>query len=367
IESANFDGTTTRRVAQALKLFTDASQRFQNRPSPELASYGMREVLALIQEIAGGEVACVVDEYPAPESAPAPVSVSLAKVNGVLGSDFSREEVENVFRRLSLPYIVANDMFTVTPPFERTDITIPEDLVEEVGRIMGYDKISATELPSVDGIPDQARYRGIEKIKDDLVAQGFIEVSTQSFAPIGDVLLANPLDKNMPALRTSLEDNLSDALARAKLNAPPVLAPKEKPRLFEIGTVFTKEGERLEIATTEPSSSSLEIKDAPEYVPAHFELGSYKPFSVYPFIVRDIALWVPTGVDDGFTKSLIQENAGELLARLDQFDRFEKGGRVSLAFRLVFQSMNQTLTDEEVNDTLDRVSEALTKTGYEVR
>src|SRR6185369_9129230 len=61
VESANFDGTTTRRAAQALKLFTEASQRFQNRPSPELAAYGMRDVLALITEIAGGEVEAVVD------------------------------------------------------------------------------------------------------------------------------------------------------------------------------------------------------------------------------------------------------------------------------------------------------------------
>src|SRR6185369_944018 len=61
VESANFDGTTTRRAAQTLKLFTEASQRFQNRPSPELAAYGMRDVLALITEIAGGEVEAVVD------------------------------------------------------------------------------------------------------------------------------------------------------------------------------------------------------------------------------------------------------------------------------------------------------------------
>ena len=56
IESANFDGTNIRRTAQTLKLFTDASLRFQNRPSPELAAYGMKGVLALIQEVAGGEI-----------------------------------------------------------------------------------------------------------------------------------------------------------------------------------------------------------------------------------------------------------------------------------------------------------------------
>ena len=371
VESANFDGTTTRRAAQALKLFTDASTRFQNRPSPELAAYGMRDVLALIQKIAGGEVASVVDEYPVLASAPMPnaeVSVSLAKINDVLGSNFTQTEVENVFKRLGLPAVCEGSTFTVTPPFERTDLTIPEDLVEEVGRIIGYDNIPPKELPAGADAPDQARYRGLERMKDQLVEQGFIEVSTQSFAKKGDVMLANPLDKNMPALRTSLESNVNDALVRAKQYAPLVLAPNQKPKLFEVGTVFPKEGERLEIATTEPCSSSLEVRDAPEYAPARYELGAYQPFSIYPFIVRDIALWVPSGMDDGYTMSIIRENAGDLLVRLDQFDRFEKEGRVSLAFRLVFQSMSRTLTDEEVNNIMEEVAtKTLRAAGYEVR
>jgi len=389
VESANFDGTTTRRAAQALKLFTDASLRFQNRPSPELAAYGMREVLALITDIAGGEVAGVVDEYPAPASAPAPVSTSLARINGLLGSDFSREEVENVFKRLALPYTVVNDIFTVTPPFERTDITIPEDLVEEVGRIIGYDKIAPKELPVDNGAPDQSRFRGIERMKDQLVEQGFIEVSTQSFAPMGDVLLANPLDKNMPALRTSLESNVNDALARAKQYAPLVLAPNQKPKLFEVGTVFPKEGEYVELRMTErvpewgdaagttDNLSVAKLEDyGKDYVPERYELGAYQPFSVYPFIVRDIAFWIysaegetPPGPDVEASKmeELIREHAGPLLVRLNLLDRFEKKGRVSYAFRLVFQSREKTLTDAEANETIEDISGALSQIGHEVR
>lgn len=367
IEAANFDGTSVRRAAQALRLFTDASVRFQNRPSPELCAYGMRDVLALIQEVAGGEVVGVVDEYPNRAGQNQEVSVSLAKINDVLGSSFSKEEVENVFKRLALPYMVVNDTFTITPPFERTDLAIPEDLVEEVGRIMGYDRILATELPPISGIPDQARYRGIEHVKDFLVERGFTEISTQSFAKKGDVILANPLDKNMPALRTSLDENMKMALGRAKYVAPLVLPPNEKPRLFEIGMVFTKDGEQLSIKTSEPVPDLPSIQDEKEYVPHQYRLGAYKPFSMYPFIVRDIALWVPADTNDGFTKSIIQEHAGELLVRIDQFDRFEKDEKVSLAFRLVFESTERTLTDEEIHGVMGRVSGALTKEGFEVR
>ena len=367
VESANFDGTTTRRGAQALKLFTDASLRFQNRPSPELAAYGMLEVLALITEIAGGEVAGVVDEYPTRSAPNAGVSVSLARINGLLGSGFTQAEVKNVFKRLALPYIVADDVFTVTPPFERTDLVIPEDLIEEVGRIVGYDKISPKELPVDAGVPDQARFRGIERMKDQLVEQGFTEVSTQSFAKKGDITLANPLDKNMPALRTSLEQNLQEALTKAKHYAPLVLVPNQKPKLFEVGTVFTKSGEELSVKTSDSTSVSLEMQDAPDYVPARHELGAYRTFSVYPFVTRDIAFWVPSGTETSTIESLLKEDAGGLLMRLDQFDRFEKEGKVSLAFRLVFQSYERTLTDEEVNGIMEKIYAALRAAGYEVR
>ena len=341
IESANFDGTSVRRGAQALKLFTEASVRFQNRPSPELAAYGMRDVLALITKIAGGEVVGVTDVYPAPAPVAMPVSVSLARMNGILGSGFSREEVESVFKRLALPYAVEDDVFSVTPPFERTDLTIPEDLAEEVGRIIGYDRVPTTELPAPAGAPDQARYRGIERMKDQLVAEGFTEVSTQSFAQKGDVVLANPLDTHMPALRTGLEDTLKEALARAAHYAPLVLAPNQKPKLFEVGTVFPKEGEHLELRMTEKveawgdaastvdNLSVAKLEDyGKEYRPVRYELGAYKPFSVYPFIVRDIAFWAPVDVDDWPKMCIIEKNAGEQLGRRDQFYRVEKEGRV---------------------------------------
>jgi phenylalanyl-tRNA synthetase beta chain len=379
VESANFDGTLTRRAAQALKLFTDASVRFQNRPSPELCAYGMRDVLALILEIAGGTVVGVVDEYRQRTFTDA-VEVSRARVNGLLGADFTLEEVTDVFRRLDLSVQVEGENFVVTPPFERTDITIPENLVEEVGRILGYDRIEPKELPALATAPDQARYRGIEKMKDQLVEQGFIEVSTQSFAKKGDVTLANPLDKNMPALRTSLEANLADALARAKHMAPLVLAPGQKPKLFEVGTVFPKGGEFIELRMTEtvpawgenfPMHDNLSVAKLEEYgkdyQPKRYALGAYKPFSLYPFVTRDIAFWVPAGTDTAVVEQTIREHAGGLLVRLDQFDRFEKEGRVSYAFKLVFQSVDRTLTDAEVNDLMEKISASLRLLGYEVR
>ena len=379
IEAASFDGASVRRTTQAIALFTDASTRFQNNPSPHLAAFGMRDALALITKVAGGEVVGVVDEYPAPPPPHTPVTVALDRVNGLLGSHLTKEDVLRSIERLGLSTTVDGESIIVTPPFERMDLAIPEDVVEEVGRLIGYDQVPALELSRFAGTVDQNRFRGIERMRDELVERGFIEVSTQTFASVGAVTLANPFDKGKPALRTSLEGNLSEALKKARLYAPLVLPPSESPKLFEVGTVFPEDGEHLELRMTEPvaewgahtSDNLSQAKDLEEYgadyTPRTVSLGSFKPFSVYPFIARDIALWVPFDTDASTVEKILRKNAGDLLVRIDLFDSFEKEGRRSLAFRLIFQSMERTLTDEEANAAMGEVSKATVKVGYTVR
>jgi phenylalanyl-tRNA synthetase beta chain len=375
ISVGNYDGTIIRKMAQKLKLFTDASQRYQNRPSPELCAYGMHAVLALIKEMAGGEFRGVVDAYPhAPETKT--VSASAERISKHLGASYSDEDVAGVLKRLDLPYKKDGALFVVTAPFERTDLVIPEDLAEEVGRILGYDRLPLAELPETAEAPDQRRFRGIERMKDQLVERGFTEVSTQSFVKKGDVILANPLDKTRPALRKSLEETLTDALTKAKLYAPLVLPPNQKPKLFEAGTVFPKEGEHVELRMTEvawegvPTHDNLTLAKleeyGKEYEPARYALGPYTPFSAYPFVLRDIALWV-SGAEADAVRDEITAAAGELLHRMDLFDTFEKDGRTSFAFRLVFQSDERTLSDEDVNGIMEKINAAIAAKGWQVR
>src|SRR3989344_8622869 len=309
---------------------------------------------------------------PSAASSLATVAISLAQINGILGSDFSQSEVEEVFKRLGFNTKIDGDKFTVAPPSSRPDITIPEDLVEEVGRILGYDRISATELPPISAPTDQARFRGVERMKDQLVEQGFTEVSTQSFAKEGDITLSNPLDKTKPALRISIEENLNEALARAKQYEPLVLPPGQKLKLFEVGSVFPVSGEYLELRMTErvpewgdavgttDNLTIAKLEDyGKEYTPVRYKLGEYKQFSLYPFIVRDIALWVPGGTESEQVLEVISKQAGNLVVRSELFDTFEKAGKISYAFRLVFQSFEKTLTDEEVNRTMEQVNLAV--------
>src|SRR5581483_9758577 len=103
IESANFDGVSVRRTAAALRLRTDASARFEQVLSPELAAVGMAQAVMLIQTLAGGELEGYADVYPEPQQV-SPVGVSVEKINRVLGTALTAADVADVFARLGLAY-----------------------------------------------------------------------------------------------------------------------------------------------------------------------------------------------------------------------------------------------------------------------
>ena len=116
-------------------------------------------------------------------------------------------------------------------------------------------------------------------------------------------------------------------------------------------------------------SKALEsAQDTREYEKIDFkEEIAYKPYSAFPYISRDLALWVPDSIDPEEVESLIKEKAGEVLLQTTLFDEFKKEGKVSYGFRLIFQSMERTLTDDEVGKVIAVVSKALEDKGYELR
>ena len=371
LESANFDGASVRKTAQALKLRTDASARFEQVISPELAAYGMRAVVELITKLAGGEVVGFVDEYPHPIQNQ-PVSVSLKKINNTLGTKFPAADVADVFRRLDLPFVQEGETFTVTPPLERLDLIISEDLIEEVGRIIGYDKIPDTPLPPLSRSPSvNKNFYAAEHVREELLSQGYSEVFTSVFADKGERVVANKVDGVRPYLRANLIDGLTDAV---KKNIPnKELLNLKEIKLFEIGTIWHKEGEETVVAMASEKGTPMQKPLAWNDVPSAYDdlpLSSttrYQTFSRYPFIVRDIALWTPAGTESETVLQIIRSCAEDLLVRSELFDRFEKGNKVSLAFRLIFQSFEKTLTDAEVNAVMERISAALKARGFEIR
>lgn len=370
LESANFDGVSVRKTAQALKLRTDASARFEQGLSPELCGYAMQQAVDLITAIAGGEVAGFVDVYPAPQEERR-VSVTLSKINAVLGTALTEAEVAGSFSRLGFAYKEENGHFEVVAPFQRLDLEIPEDLIEEVARIVGYDKIPAAPLPAFDKAPEVNPYfYAAEKAREDLLNQGCSEVMTSVFAERGERVVLNKVDGVRPYLRGSLVPELTDALAKNKPNKD-LLGLKEV-KIFEIGPVWKgdKEVTMLGVASEKGGVSEKVLEPQAAGVYDILPLSAarrFKPFSKYPYIVRDVAFWAPAGIDGASVQADIQREAGELAQKASLFDRFEKDGRVSLAFRVIFQSFDRTLTEAEANAAMERVYAALKLRGFEIR
>ncbi len=399
IESANFDGVSVRKTAQALKLRTDASARFEQQLSPELAGTAMQAVVDLILQLSpGAEVVGFVDVYPHPQEKKT-VSVTTTQVAAVLGDTFGEKEITDSFDRLGFVYKKettsatdgkkADTVFTVSVPPERLDITIAEDLIEEVGRIQGYDKVPAVALPAFSkSIEINKNFYWSEKIREYLVSQGFSEVFTSVFADHGERIVLNKVDGVKPYLRSNLADGLAAALEKNIHNKE--LLGLSQIKLFEIGTVWkggkeeivydiavekVKKGKTAEEYKTELDAFVATISDAPtHYDDAPLSTTErYQSFSKYPYIVRDVAFWTPAETDDKKIEEIIKKEAGELCVKISLFDKFEKAAKdgapakTSLAFRLIFQSFDRTLTDDDANAAMEKVYSKLKAEGFEIR
>jgi phenylalanyl-tRNA synthetase beta chain len=370
LESANFDGVSVRKTAQSLKLRTDASSRFEQVISPELAGYGMNAVIKLILECASGEVVGMTDVYPKPQEKKE-VSVTTNRVVQVLGNTFGEKEIKDAFDRLRFAYKQEGEVFTVEVPPERLDLTIPEDLVEEVGRIIGYDHVPATPLPSsTNPVEVNQNFAASEQARERLVVDGYSEVFTSVFADVGERVVLNKVDGVRPYLRDSLVPGLADALKKNSLNKDR-LGLKEV-KLFEIGTVWRGGKEVTMLGTISEKAPAQEEPLTSGGVMAYEKLPlstvqKYQPFSRFPYIVRDVALWASSEVKEENVEKIIGEAAGALCAKISLFDRFEKEGRVSFGFRLIFQSFDRTLTDGEVNVIMEKVYSVLTVQGFTIR
>ncbi len=377
LSASKFEPTQTRKAAQRFNQRTEAAKRFENEMPDELSVYGIYAVTELVRSVAGGEIV----EYGitrARQSTQRHVVVSLQQINDTLGTKLGAADIADVFKRLDLSRMQEGEVFTVAPSFERLDLVIPEDIVEEVARIVGYDKIPATELVTFPQKPQiNGNFYASEQVRADLTSKGYSEVFTSVFAEKGERLVANKVDGVRPYLRANLTDGLKDALEKNSRNKD-LLGLKEV-NVFEIGTVWRGGKEEIMLGTADKGGVKevpLESIESPAYEDLPISgTERYQPFSRYPFIVRDIALWTPVGTDAEDLLQVIRKEAGsfdsaqdkELLVRSELFDRFEKGEKVSLAFRLVFQSFEKTLTDEEANKVMEKVSLFLKGKGFEIR
>ncbi len=411
IESAKFDPVQTRKTSQALKIRTDASSRYENNVASKLAQYGVRAVVELILEIAGGELVGFASSGEL-ESDNVKISVELNQVSKLLGTNISKNQIEDILTRLEFEYTFNGDTVEVKAPFERRDINIPEDIIEEIGRVYGYSNIVSKQLDTPEKQPSiNQKFAYSEIIRETLSKLDFTEVYLYSLRDSGEVKLLNSLASDKDHLRANLKDGIVESLDKNEKQMP-LLGLYNAIKIFEIGNVFTKEGEStnvclgvrvtgkkkreertlkilkevkdvlettLGVSLPEPAHETLEfnlseiIKNLPKvdkYIDTDTVSNAvvYTHISQYPFVLRDIAVWAPNGTKDDALVNIIKEHGGDLVQRVDKFDEFNKDGRVSLAFHIVFQADDKTLTDNEINTIMQKVEAVINNTeGFEVR
>jgi len=254
LEAATWEPRSIRRTARLLGLRTEASSRFEKGLSPELSLPAIERAAALVTELAGGTATRSTDVYPGPLE-PITIEVDADRIDRVLGVKVELGAAASILERLAFTVDRNDRRLRAKPPVFRLDCSIPEDLIEEIGRIYGYDRVPST-LPGA-RTPVRDLYAGAdadetarevlagheldEAVTSSLVSGSGTPAIAMSMAAPSLVRIKNPMAENRDALRRSLLPGLLEALA---LNAR---QDQGGARLFELGSIFWKaDGDAVE-------------------------------------------------------------------------------------------------------------------------
>ena len=367
----------------------------------------------------------------APAARPEKLTVNVADVNDALGTAISADDMAALLARMDIGAGKKGAELVLSIPSDRTDIQDWRDIPEEIGRMYGYEKISpilprnTTFVPAVQKI-----FYYCEKIRNILADAGFSEIYGYSLTSKGDYEIEKSIAADKNYLRTNLSDGMAKTLESNAKNVD-LLGLLDDIKIFEIGKVFPASGEHLALAFGIKNTKKKQEKEAEKLKKMVDALGAalgkalpvsasasastsaanvfvceinlgtyiaelpeptsyadlylgkavsteYKPFSLQPFIRRDIAVWVSGALnektDEKSVREIIaaalQKNAGNLTVKIigdRAFDTFSKDGKTSYAFGITFQSFDRTLTDVETNAIMEKVYEAVKQQGFEVR
>ena len=476
LESAWFAPASIRRTSRALGLRTDAAYRFERGADLEGLVTASARATALIAELAGGTIARgMVDAYPRKRT-PQHVRLRMTRVKRVLGIAPSPAQARKLLTGLGLPVKARGADLDVTVPSFRRDLSMEDDLVEEIIRVWGYDRIPAT-LPggAISLVTQPATLRQSQTVRRALVGAGLAEVVTYAFtdparvellrrpvdpkpvelmnplAQDASLLRVNPLEGVLGAVATNVRRQQADVRvfeisktyaqtasepARVSIRPPSAEAgPKDpattEPRWVAIAltgargasgwagapepvdvydakglaehtldalSVRASTGEGGALSGFEPDCHGTLVSESGAIVAEFGEVAAalresfgiaapvfaalvsldaagaagvapmrYQALPRFPAVERDLAFVV--GADQTLTaaqiESALREEAGPLLRRLVLFDVFRfPDGRRSLAWRLLFQAEDRTLTDAEVNAIQERVVRRITETFH---
>ena len=444
IESAIFDSVKIRLTSNKI-LRSEASNRFEKGLDPARTYMAIERACALLEKYANGKVVTGTVKYDKTENKEKEIDITFQNINDVLGAKIPNEEILNVFRKLGFTYKVKGETITVKVPTRRLDISIKEDLIEEVSRIYGVDNIQG-KLPTVPmkaGSYDKTQ----REIRNKMIALGLNE--TLSYILINDkeahkfttddfeeLHLLAPITEDRNTLRYTMIPSLYKIYEYNNAHG------QKDVSIFEIGKGFYKKGEvygedtKLCALMTGKYFLGLNnnknvdfyaikgvLEEILEYLgyagrytlvkqemPKEFHPGQsayinvngtnvgiigklhpnvtkddvyvfeinldelfkkrvgkmkYKEISKFPNIKKDVAFVVDKNIISKDIEKVIKNAGGSLLIDIEIFDVYTGSNvaddKKSIAYSLTFNDSKKTLTDEEVNNLMEKVIENVSK------
>lgn len=447
IESAIFDPIKVRMTSKEI-LRSEASSRFEKGLDPNRTYMAIKRACHMLEKYARAEVVGNIVKYDTTDLADKRIEITFENINRILGMDISNESILDVFRRLGFKYLLKDDKTVVVEvPRRRGDITIKEDLIEEVGRIYGVDNIKG-KLPDIK--PKEGSYDKVTRgIRNKMIDLGLNE--TLSYILVNDkeakmftkddtelVKLLDPMTEDRNTLRHSIIPSLLKIYEYNKARSVKDVS------IFEIGKAFYKMqdeyGENTKIAALMTGDYYLGIENKKqvnfyvikgiveelldylgyagrysfvvneEKIPDELHPGQaaqisvnndvigiigrihpaiskenvyvfeidldkllakkvgkmkYKEISKYPSVNKDLALVVDKNITSKEIEMNIKKAGGSLLTNIKVFDVYEgtgiPEGKKSVAYALTFEKSDRTLTDEEINNAMDKIIELVEK------
>ena len=445
IESAIFDSVKVRRTSNSI-LRSEASNRFEKGLDPNRTYMAIERSCNLLEKYASAEVVGGIAKYDNSDKEDRIIDITVDNINAILGMNVSKADVVDVFRRLGFSTKDNGNILTVSVPRRRIDISIKEDLIEEVGRIIGVNNIKG-KLPDI--APKMGSYDKVSRqLRNKMVDLGLSETLSYVLVPEADakyftkdntevVKLLDPLSEDRNTLRHSL------SIALYKIYEYNKARNNKDVAIFELGKAFQKEGEnysetqKLAALMTGDYYVGIEKKKVDFYIikgiaeeildylgysgrysfikdensiPEQMHPGQiasisvngknvglvgkihpevekedvyileldldklftlkvggmkYKEISKFPNIKKDIAIVLDKNITSQEIGMKIKKLAGSLLESSEVFDVYQGPGilpgKRSIAYSLTFGKQDRTLTDEEINEVMEKIIKGLEK------
>jgi len=464
LESAYFNPTSVRRTSKRLGLSTDASYRFERGIDPDGVIWAIDRAAQLMKDICGATICKgIIDSYPSPIDM-VQVDVSIKKLYRLIGITPNREQIKSLLSSIEFTVNdIDNDRIQVNVPSFRVDVKRPQDIMEEVARLIGYDEIPIVTPKSPIGAEKPSRHlKYRNRIKDIMTGVGFTEAINYSFIAAEsadrlnlpsedsrrkDVKLSNPISEEQAVMRTSLVPGMLETVRR-NLNQKNINL-----KLFEIGKVFLnhsnaplpKERETLILVWTgaalpeswqqpertcdfydlkgiiESLMHRLHIKKVSFVKPEKMDSNYYRPGYVaqievkknsigmtgeihpdvlqnyqirqpvyvceidyetlyhlipeniiarpmprFPSTFRDMTLILDRNIQAESIINVMRACNEKLLADIQVFSVYDgdpiPSGKKSMSFRITYQSWDETLKDEKINQIHTEIGKTVIKT-----